>query len=272
MSDPTGPRIDPSAVGPEAVLLDCRAGPDRGGYDRSHVHGAHRVDLELDLSAVGDAADGGRHPLPPILSWAATLGRWGIGPDTPVAVYDGAGGGLYAARCWWMLRAIGHTRVWVVDGGHGGLVAAGRSVDADPVPPVDGEPYPLEHGDWRWPVVDAEAVDRARQHPDWRVVDARSAPRWRGEEEPIDPVAGRIPGSVNLPWEQTVVDGRLAADLAERLAVLDVPDDRVIAHCGSGVTACALILALDAVGRGPVPLYVGSWSEWCRQDRPRGAG
>lgn len=238
-----------------AVWLDCSVG---GGS----VGGAIRVDLEADLSEVGDPAVGGRHPLPALEDWAARLGRWGIGPDTPVVVFDGKGGGLYAARCWWMLRAAGHERVWVAQG-----VPSGFSVD--PAGPRD--PYPTDR--WIWPIADIDEVSRRLDDPDWVVIDARSAPRWRGEVEPIDPVPGRIPGTVNLPWESMVRDGRLlpAAELRERLEAV-IGNRRAVAQCGSGVTACHTLLAMVEAGMEPAALYVGSYSEWCRSDRPIARG
>lgn len=221
-----------------AVWLDCR--PGAGG-----------VDLETDLSEVGDPAVGGRHPLPSLEAWCARLGQWGIGPDTPVVVFDAKGGGMYAARCWWMLRAVGHTAVWVLQGEGAPRLGTPRG------------PYPARA--WTWPTVDADEVERRRQDPDWAVIDARGAARWRGEVEPIDPVAGRIAGAVNLPWESTV--GLDADALRARFAEI-AGGRRVIASCGSGVTACHTLLSMAIAGIEPAPLYVGSFSEWCRQGRP----
>jgi thiosulfate/3-mercaptopyruvate sulfurtransferase len=265
----------PARLG-RAVFLDVRTGPHaRAAYAAAHLPGALFVDLDRDLAEPPpDAAHGGRHPLPAPATFAARVGRWGIGPDTDVVVYDAMSGGNAAARAWWMLRALGHDRVQVLDGGYDAAVRAGVAPTAEVPTPVDRGPYPTS-GDWRWPTLDIEAVDRWRQDPTRRVVDARSAPRFAGREEPIDPIAGHIPGAVNL-FHMSLVgsDGTLlpAPAIAERVRAVvgDRPVDDVAVHCGSGVTACHLILAMAHAGLGVPRLYVGSWSEWCRQPtRPR---
>ena len=162
----------------QAVFLDARSGPDStSAYRQSHVAGALRVDLETDLSEPADPVLGGRHPLPSLRAWLARVGSWGVSPSIPVIVYDAAGGGMAAARAWWMLRAIGH------------------------------EPHSL-----------------------------------------------------------TMLRERYARILD------DVPVERVVCYCGSGVTACHLLLAMEACGLSGAQLYVGSWSEWCRQERPGATG
>lgn len=233
------------------VLLDARK-----NAATTWPEGAHRAELERDLSAPGDPADGGRHPLPPLAEWCATLGRWGITPDTEVLVFDDQHGGLAAARCWWMLRAVGHERVRVADLADLDLPQTDR-----PTPPVEAPAYPATA--WCLPTVDAATVDARRADPAWRVLDARAAPRFRGEVEPPDPVAGHIPGAINVPWEETVDLEIARARLADALG--DVPPERVIVHCGSGVTACHTLLQLHRLGLDGAALYVGSWSEWCRQ-------
>lgn len=235
------------------VILDARPGP----VD-AWPRGAHRAELDRDLSAPADPAVGGRHPLPPLSAWCATLGRWGIGPDTDVIVVDDQGGGLAAARAWWMLRAVGHTRVRVAE------LSDEAGLTNLPTPPSDGPPYPATA--WTLPIATAEDVERRRLDPAWRVLDARSAARFRGEGETLDPPGGRIPGAINLPWAEAI-DLREAR---ERLAAAlgDVPAARVIATCGSGVTACHTLLQMDRLGLGIGALYVGSYSEWCRQGRP----
>ena len=245
----------PSPTDP--CILDARTGaPQRW------PEGSHRADLEHHLSSPHDAADGGRHPLPSPQAWRATLGRWGITPHTSVIVTDDQHGGLAAARCWWMLRAIGHARVEVQP-----IDTLERAWTQEATPLLEGPAYPGS-GDWQWPVVDADVVERRRLDPSWRVIDARAAERFRGEVEPIDPVAGHIPGAHNLPW----LDHLEPARFLDRFQAIrgDVPMERVIVHCGSGVTACHSLLQLDRLGLGQPSLYVGSWSEWCRQQRPVG--
>lgn len=260
----------------QAVFLDARSGPDAtGAYRQCHVQGAVRVDLEADLSEPGDPAEGGRHPLPSLDTWLARLGRWGVSPTTPVIIYDAAGGGMAAARTWWMLRAIGHAALAVVDGGWQALCEAGVPSDEGDPSTHSVDPYPSEID--RWPTADAALVEHVRADPTWRVIDARAPARYKGLSEPLDPVAGHIPGAHNLYWQsQLDSDGVLqtSAVLRERYARIlgEVPPERVVCYCGSGVTACHLLLAMEASGLSGARLYVGSWSEWCRQERPRATG
>ncbi len=254
----------------DLVLLDARA----SGHDASHLRGAQRADLETQLSAARDAgADpsrGGRHPLPPLERWTAQLGAWGIGPETQVVVYDDQSGANAAARAWWMLRAVGHKRVSVLDGGLAGRSRLGwrrrmkcrRSRHMIPilqrVAAAGGR---------------SAAVDALRNDGAWRVLDVRSGERFRGETEPIDPVAGHIPGAINLPFAENSENGRFKSaqvlrSMYEEL-LGDVPVERLVVHCGSGVTACHTLLALEAAGLDGASLYVGSWGEWCRNDLPR---
>jgi len=270
----SGPLIAADAVAPlfgEAVFLDARAGPEAAAaYGRGHVRGALRVDLETHLSEPGDPMKGGRHPLPSLDSWLERLGRWGISPTTPVVVYDAAGAGMAAARAWWMLRAIGHDALAVVDGGWQALCESAVPVD-DIVPtPRSADPYPSPIE--RWPTVDAALVERVRIDPSWRVIDARAPARYQGLSEPLDPVAGHIPGAHNVYW-QSQLDSDRAFDSLEALRARyeqilgGVSTEQVVCYCGSGVTACHLVLAMEACGLPGAQLYVGSWSEWCRQER-----
>jgi thiosulfate/3-mercaptopyruvate sulfurtransferase len=255
----------------EAVFLDARAEPGADqAFERAHVRGALRADLERDLSQPGDPAEGGRHPLPPLDVWLTRLGSWGITPSTPVFIYDDAGGGMAAARAWWMLRAVGHGAVAVVDGGWRALLDAGVPIEAGPSRAEPAGTYPTAVE--RWPDVDAAFVEGVRADPGWRLIDARASDRYAGKTEPIDPVAGHIPGASNLHWQsQLDATGRLESRsaLRARYAELlgDVPPSRVICYCGSGVTACHLLLAMEACAFTGARLYVGSWSEWCRQGR-----
>ncbi|MFT7519684.1 MAG: thiosulfate/3-mercaptopyruvate sulfurtransferase [Kiritimatiellia bacterium] len=223
----------------------------------SWVPGAHWADLESDLSNPGDPAVGGRHPLPSLTAWCRTVGRWGIGPDTDVVVYDDKNGGLAAARVWWMLQAVGHTSVSVCT-----LLELSMELTTSASNTVDVGVYPAQR--WHWPMVDGDVVDVRRSDPTWRVIDARSHVRFVGEYEVIDPVAGHIPGAHNLPWEETIE----LAQAEERLSAIlgEVPMDRVIVHCGSGVTACHTLLQMHRLGLARAAMYVGSWSEWCRDE------
>ncbi|MGB8222219.1 MAG: sulfurtransferase [Polyangiales bacterium] len=255
----------------QAVFLDARPGSDGAeSYQKAHLPGAVRVELETDLSEPGDPVSGGRHPLPPLDRWLARLGDWGVSPSTPVIVYDAEGGGMAAARAWWMLRVIGHEPLAVVDGGWPALLAAGVPTEGGDSRSVPVGPYPSTI--LRWPTVDAAFVERVRADSAWRVIDARAPERYQGRSEPLDPIAGHIPGAHNLYWQSQLrsdgaFDSREA--LRERYAAIlgEVPSERVICYCGSGVTACHLLLAMEACGLSGAQLYVGSWSQWCRQGR-----
>jgi thiosulfate/3-mercaptopyruvate sulfurtransferase len=257
----------------KAVFLDVRTGPEaKVAYETAHVSGAVRVDLETDLSEVGDPTAGGRHPLPSLAAWLARLGAWGVTSSTPVIVYDAAGGGMAAARAWWMLHAIGHEPVAVVDGGWQALREAGVPIDLGDSGTDPSGLYPSKVE--RWPIVDAAFVERVRTDPSWRLIDARAPERYEGKSEPLDPIAGHIPGARNLYWQSQLDDDRMfepSSALRERYARIlgDVSPEHVVCYCGSGVTACHLLLAMEACGLGGAQLYVGSWSEWCRQERPR---
>jgi thiosulfate/3-mercaptopyruvate sulfurtransferase len=259
-------------------LLDAR--PSAEAYAAGHLPGALHADLNLRLSAASepgfDPAKGGRHPLPALATWTAQLGAWGIGPATTVVSYDDASGGIAACRLWWMLRAVGHERVAVLDGGLQAAQAAGIELARTEPPPVPAAAaYPCAA--WQRPTVEIASVDRLLKDPAWKVLDVRSRERWRGEGETLDPVAGRIPGTVNLPYTENLdATGRFKSPGALRQMYLELlggtQPGKLAVHCGSGVTACHTLLALDLAGLQGASLYVGSFSEWCRSGKPLGAG
>jgi len=267
--------VSPSALPEPVVLIDARSGPGGAQAHREgHLSGAIHVDLEVDLS--GDTSNprvGGRHPLPTLDAWAATLGRLGIGADSDVVVYDDKGGANAAARFWWMLRSVGHTKVRVLDGGIDAATRAGLAVETGDVTAVPAAPYPAPP-EWTWPTVDADHVAARARDAAWKLIDVRSQPRHRGETEPIDPVAGHIPGADNIFFgENLAADGSFlsAEALADKYSSYlgDVSPSQLVVSCGSGVTACHTLLALDVAGLDGARLYVGSWSEWCRSNRPK---
>jgi thiosulfate/3-mercaptopyruvate sulfurtransferase len=270
---PMNPILRVEDLPPDAILLDARSA---ASYAEEHLAGARDADVDLSLSAArdpgADAARGGRHPLPPLDRWLRQLGEWGIDPSTHVVVYDDQAGANAAARAWWMLRGVGHERVSVLDGGLQAAIAYGFPVTTEAPSVAAQPPYPAEG--WHFPTVDIDIVDAIRTNPDWIVLDVRSAPRFRGETEPIDPIAGHIPGAVNLPFAENLADGgfKSARDLRAMYDVLldGRPAERLVVHCGSGVTACHTLLALEEAGLPGASLYVGSWGEWCRNpERPR---
>jgi thiosulfate/3-mercaptopyruvate sulfurtransferase len=263
-----GPLVDAAwlegAIGdPELVVADVRWYPNRSGrevYERGHIPGAVFVDVDADLAAPRKA-DSGRHPLPAPEDFARAMERVGIGDDSVVVAYDDAGGSN-AARLWWMLTVTGR-RAAVLDGG---LAAWTGELEPGPGrhrPRGSFSPRP-------WPsdaVVDGDRVDALRRDPSAVVLDARAAERYRGEVEPIDPVAGHIPGAKSAPWAANLdpETGRfLPPDaLRRQYEALGVDGRRtVVAYCGSGVTSCHDVLALELAGFPGAKLYVGSWSEW----------
>ena len=260
---------------PQLGVIDCRfdlMNPAGGleAYVKGHIPGARYADLNRDLSSPVTAHTG-RHPLPAPDVFAARLGELGVGDDTQVVAYDDANSSM-AARLWWMLRWLGHEAVVVLDGGFKAWVAAGGAVES-------GEAATRTARSARFtPRVDPRAVlstadlERALQAGTHLLVDARAAERFAGSVEPIDPVAGHVPGAVNHPFTANLgADGRFlpATELErrwrERLAGKNA--GQLIAMCGSGVTACHHLLSLEAAGIPGGRLYAGSWSEWIRDPR-----
>ncbi|HEY0895232.1 MAG TPA: sulfurtransferase [Sphingobacteriaceae bacterium] len=240
-------------------------------YGQSHLQGAVHVNLETDLAAIGDdAAEGGRHPLPAPADFARVLGNLGITPGTLVVVYDDKQGSNAAARFWWMLRAIGHTDVRVLNGGLQAAVKAGFPVESQAAAPAMKPPYPVS--EWSLPLADISLVDRASSDPAYLIIDVRDENRYKGRTEPIDLVAGHIPGAVNIPFTSNLdPEGRFlpAETLKEKYQEVfrQAQAGNVIVHCGSGVTACHTLLAAASAGLEIPRLYVGSWSEWSRTGR-----
>lgn len=260
---------------PDVIFIDARSGADAAvRFAAGHIGGAVHADLDKDLSAVKqNAAEGGRHPLPPLHAFLQWLGNAGIEPASRVIIYDDKAGANAAARCWWMLRAVGHRQVQVVSGGLQALEAAG-AVLSNTASTIKTKPaYPATA--WQMPVVTIEEVTVAAADPGKLVIDVREAYRYRGESEPIDLVAGHIPGAVNQPYINNLdATGKFqsARQLQEIYEPLVENKQEVIVHCGSGVTACHTLLALEEAGITGARLYVGSWSEWSRNDKPIATG
>ncbi|TFH85153.1 sulfurtransferase [Billgrantia azerbaijanica] len=258
------------ATPPPPCVLDCRArlGDPTAGerlWREGHVPGSHHLDLDRDLSA--PAGEGGRHPLPTPEAFTAVVQRLGLAPERPVVVYDDMGGQLAAARAWWMLAVWArHPDVRVLDGGLRAWQAAGGELPL-------GHEAPPAPSDWQPRFDDAAWVEAGHVLAGRELkVDARSPERFRGEVEPIDPVAGHIPGAVCRPSSDNLTaEGRFKA--AGPLAGELPRAEATIAYCGSGVTACHTILAYAVAGL-PLPrLYAGSWSEWIRDPaRPIATG
>jgi len=253
----------------EIVIVDASAG-SKARYDEQHLAGAIFADVNEDLANIGDFAEGGRHPLPTAEQFSAVLQKLGIAKNTHVIVYDDKNGGNAAARLWWMLRAIGHEKVQVIDGGFQGAVKAGFPVTSKVEIPKSVEKYEVQH--WNLPLSNINDVEKVAKTDDYIVIDVRDANRFAGLTEPIDLIAGHIPGAINIPFTESLgADGRFLNPevLKEKYttALSTVKPENVIVHCGSGITACHTLLAMDYAGL-PIPkLYVGSWSEWSRNNK-----
>lgn len=254
------------------VLSDPRAG--ERDYHQGHIPGAHYLHLDHDLAGPVTARSG-RHPLPDPDTLAIRLARAGVGSTAQVIAYD-ASGGEFAARLWWLLRWLGHTQVAVLDGGWRQWCKEGRQVSRELPRTVTVGDFRAQPDDGLW--LRSDVVAERLPRGDLRLLDARAANRFRGEQESIDPVAGHVPGAVNLPYAGNVLaDGRFQSVEALRarfVAALNGADPADTAcMCGSGVTACHNLLAMELTGLRGAKLYAGSWSEWIRDpSRPVATG
>ena len=264
---------------PRWVVVDCRfslAEPDLGRrlYNEGHIPGAVYAHLDEDLSGPL-TPENGRHPLPDPNALAVRLGALGVGSESQVVAYDDAGG-AFAVRLWWLLRWLGHPAVAVLDGGFPGWTASGRPVTTQ-LPEVTPQSFTGVPERSAWVDTAALLADVTGERT-MQVVDARAAERYRGEVEPIDPVAGHIPGALNLPFSGNLdASGHFlpAAQLRERfISTLGAtPPERVVHSCGSGVNACHNQLAMEIAGLAGSRIYAGSWSEWIRDPaRPVATG
>jgi thiosulfate/3-mercaptopyruvate sulfurtransferase len=253
------------------VVVDCRfdlkdTKAGRAAYDRGHVPGARYAHLDNDLSRRPSPSEG-RHPLPDPERFAATLGSWGITAGDAVVCYD-EGAGAIAARLWWLLKHVGHRDCAVLDGGFAAWQEAALPEERETPKWVPQRYEPRSTGARR---VVATTELAARVAAGDLLVDVRAAPRYRGEQEPIDPVAGHVPGARNRPFSSNMTGkghfrppAELRTELVELLGGRD--PGALIAMCGSGVTACHLLLALEVAGLAGASLYAGSWSEWIRDE------
>ncbi len=276
----TTEELVPNLSSADWAIVDCRFSlqqPEQGrqAYLQAHIPGAVYAHLNEDLS--GDLAPGttGRHPLPTPEAFAQTLSNWGIDGSVQVIAYDGGDGSMAAARLWWMLRWMGHDAVAVLDGGlrawqqGGHPVATGveRRASRTFTPQVRGEL-----------AATTDEIAASLHDSTFCLVDVRAAERYRGEQEPIDPVAGHIPGAVNLPFAVTLdADGRFLPPEALRARFQQLfgntPSEQAVFYCGSGVTSAHTLLALAQSGLGNGRLYAGSWSEWIADpSRPQATG
>lgn len=254
---------------PDWVILDCRfnlmnSSAGRALYEAGHLPNAQYADLEQDLSSP-KTANSGRHPLPPIDSLVAKFGAWGIDKTTQVVVYDDANG-AFAGRAWWLLRWLGHQNVAVLNGGIQAWTHSGYELTEKIVPPTARQFVAQVNPDLMISTEQLAALisDKSRLYC---LLDARAPERYRGEVEPIDPIAGHIPTAVNVPFAGNLDATGYFLGTEKLRARFDelrgqLAPEQIICSCGSGVTACHNLIAMEHAGLKGAKLYVGSWSEW----------
>ena len=254
---------------PAWAVVDCRfqlKDPELAhrAYERSHIPGAVYAHLDHDLSGPILPGKTGRHPLPAVEVLAEKLSAWGIDSNVQVVAYDALGGALAAARLWWLLRWLGHETAAVLDGGWLAWHREGRPVRSGVETRSPREFQPRVRAEL---VLAAQDVQRLLGRADFRLLDARTVDRYRGENETLDPVAGHIPGALSAPYPDNLgPDGRFKSpqelEAKYQSLLAGIPADQAVAYCGSGVTAADTVLALAHAGLGEARLYAGSWSDW----------
>lgn len=251
---------------PGWIVFDTRhdlmdVGMGRRLYAEGHIPGAYFLHVDDDLSGPKTGKNG-RHPLPDVHEFAARINERGVKPGTQVVVYDDVGGN-FAVRLWWMLRWLGHEKTALLDGGYPLWQKEGRPITKDVPAPRKGAFEPKPH---LGSTVDLPFVERFRDDPSIKLLDARAVERFKGLTEPIDPVAGHIPGAINRFWQKNLnPDGRFKSSQQLRKEyeeLLGRNTEKTVHMCGSGVTACHNAFALELAGLAPGRLYPGSWSEW----------
>lgn len=252
------------------IIIDCRfalTDPTLGRqqYQTAHIPGSYHLDLNGDLSSPVEI-HGGRHPLPNSTTLGGKLATMGINSDTLVIAYDDSRF-AFASRLWWLLRYYGHEKVAILDGGYSNWAKAGYSVTAD-------LPQPVERGNFQpqiqvAQIVDIESVKAIQNSSEHILIDSREVDRYLGKIEPIDPIAGHIPGAVNYPWQDvSTSDGFALPVTSQQQRWKQISTEiKPIVYCGSGVTACVNLLSLAIAGIDGAKLYPGSWSDWCSYQR-----
>ena len=255
------------------MIFDVSNGKNaKTNYETEHIEGAFFVDLNTQLADIkSDFSEGGRHPLPKIETFAKTLAELGISKDKHVIIYDDNNGSNASARFWWMLKSVRHEKVQVLNGGlhHAKKNNFPLSSNMEIVQSLS-EPYPMEK--WNLPTIEMDEIEIISQNPNYLVVDVRDKGRYDGKFEPIDLVAGHIPGAINIPFTENLDQNGLFLKPDElrkkyELVIGKRRTENIAVHCGSGITACHTLLALDYAEMDIPKLYVGSWSEWSRNNK-----
>lgn len=256
------------------VIIDASNAKEAyADFKRAHLDKAVFVDVHTQLASVQqDVSHGGRHPLPSIATFITVLDHLGIYKDAHIVVYDHAAGANAAARFWWMLKALGHQKIQVLSGGFEYAKSKGFPISEGESASLRGTDYTLDRN-WTLPTVDIHEVERASADDGYTIIDVREESRYHGIHEPIDLVAGHIPSAINLPFSLNLDENGLFLDAKHlrdvyRTALEGRDLGKTIVHCGSGVTACHTILAMHLAGLSIPKLYVGSWSEWSRNNKP----
>ncbi|VXB64115.1 Sulfurtransferase [Flavobacterium sp. 9AF] len=254
------------------ILIDASNGNNAyDNYLESHLQGALFVDLNTQLAAIKeDAAEGGRHPLPTLEQFSKVVGTLGITPESHVVVYDDKNGANAAARFWWMLKAVGHEKIQVLNGGRQAAEKIGFPMEKGNKKATPVSNYPFSN--WQLPQVTLNDVEKATTNPDAIIIDVRETARYKGHVEPLDLIAGHIPNAVNVPFSTNLDENGLFLSpslLKEKYQAIlgNIPVENQIVHCGSGVTACHTLLAIASASLPMPSLYVGSWSEWSRNGK-----
>lgn len=254
------------------IIVDVSNGKNsKENYAEKHLNGAIFVDLNSQLADIKvDFANGGRHPLPEIEKFAETLKKIGISEKSHVIIYDDKNGANAAARFWWMLKSIGHEKVQVLNGGIQQAEKIGFPTNNKIETPKISKNYNFDK--WKLPISEIQEVEKNSLKDDYLVIDVRESSRYRGENEPIDLIAGHIPGSINVPFSENLNEEGLFLSSSElktkyQKIFTEKNSENIIIHCGSGVTACHSLLAIDYAGLEIPKLYVGSWSEWSRNNK-----
>ncbi len=254
------------------VLIDASNGKNaKTNYEQKHLETALFVDTNTQLANItNDASIGGRHPLPSIEKFIETLLKLGISTQSHVVIYDDKNGSNAAARFWWMLKSIGHDKVQVLNGGFQKAEKIGFPMSSKIETAHLSESYKAKK--WQLPLTHIDEVEKVSQDPNYIVIDVRDSDRYHGEKEPIDLVAGHIPGAINIPFTKNLDKNGLFLSPEElnknyKNIFNTIKNENIIVHCGSGVTACHTLLAMAYAGLEIPKLYVGSWSEWSRNNK-----
>ncbi|MEO5910300.1 MAG: sulfurtransferase [Pelobium sp.] len=254
------------------IIVDASNGKNaKENYTKKHLDRALFVDVNAQLAAIkDDFANGGRHPLPKMETFAATLKNIGITNQSHVIIYDDQNGANAAARFWWMLKSIGHEKVQVLNGGFQQAEKTGFPINDNlEIPIITGD---YNYNNWKLPIAEMSEVEENSLNENYIVIDVRESSRYRGEYEPIDLIAGHIPGAINIPFSTNLTEEGMFLSPSElklkyETIFAENTAENIIVHCGSGVTACHSLLAIAYAGLAIPKLYVGSWSEWSRNNK-----